>query len=161
MTAIIVSGTPGTGKTYVARKLSDKLKFKYVDVKRLLCKHGLNEKYDSKRKSYIIDEKRLAKVLGKLILDSNVGLVIDSHLSHFIDCDLVDLCVITKCKLKVLEKRLKKRRYNKQKIRENLDSEIFDICLNEAKEKGHDVLVVDTTRPISILKLEKLIKQRL
>jgi adenylate kinase len=66
----------------------------------------------------------------------------------------VDLCIVTKCGLKTLEKRLKKRGYKKQKIRENLDCEIFDICLNEAKEKGHNIKIIDTTAGIDIAKIK-------
>lgn len=153
---IITSGTPGTGKTFVSKKLADNLGFKYVNVKRLLTKYNLKESYDKKRKSYVVDEKKLAKVLEKIIKESD-NLVIDSHLSQFINPRLVDLCVITKCDLKILEKRLKKKRYNKEKVRENLDCEIFDICLNEAKEKGHKVKVIDTTNNRTFAKTFKLI----
>jgi len=66
-------------------------------------------------------------------------------LAQYIPQKHVDLCIITKCDLKELNKRLKKRKYIKEKTRENLDSEIFDICLNEAAEKGHTILIFDTT----------------
>jgi broad-specificity NMP kinase len=46
--------------------------------------------------------------------------------------------------LKKLKKRLEKRNYSKSKIRENLDAEIFDVCLVEAKEKGHKIKVIET-----------------
>ena len=85
-------------------------------------------------------------------------MIIDSHLSHHLPKKYVDLAIITKTELKILEKRLKKRRYNKDKIRENLDCEIFDICLNEAKEAKHKILVVDTTKGINISKIVKQIK---
>ena len=60
----------------------------------------------------------------------------------------VDLCIVTKCNLKELERRLKKRKYNKEKIKENLDAEIFDVCLNEAKESKYDIIAVDITKGI-------------
>jgi adenylate kinase len=152
MATIIVSGTPGTGKSSVARKLAKKLGYRYINVKRLLQKYKLKEKYDSKRKSWVVDEKKLAKALEKLIKESKSGLVIDSHLSHFISPKLVDLCVITKCELKALERRLRRRGYSKNKIRENLDCEIFDICLNEAQEIGHKIRIIDTTKPFDARK---------
>ena len=67
-------------------------------------------------------------------------------MSHYLPKKYVDLCIVTKCGLKKLKKRLEKRKYNKKKIRENLDCEIFDICLNEAMEKGHKVKIVDTSK---------------
>ena len=67
----------------------------------------------------------------------------------------IDLCIITKCNLKVLEKRLKNKKYSKEKIRENMDAEIFDVCLNEAKENKHKIMIVDTTKDINIEKISK------
>ena len=60
--------------------------------------------------------------------------------------------------IKVLEKRLEKRGYGKEKIRENLDVEIFDTCLTEANEAGHDVVVVDTTKGYKITQVVKELK---
>lgn len=161
MAVIIVSGTPCTGKTTLAKKLSEKLKYKYVDVKRIIRTNNLDKKIDKKRSCMIVDEKRLSTILIKLIKESEKNLVIDSHLSHFIPKKNIDLCIITKCNLKTLEQRLKKRRYKKDKIRENLDSEIFDVCLNEAKEQNHNLLIIDTTKHINISavipKIQKLI----
>ena len=67
---------------------------------------------------------------------------------------------MTKCDLKELERRLKNKKYSKNKVRENLDAEIFDICLNEAKENKHKIIVVDTTKGIktSINLLQKKVK---
>ena len=45
----------------------------------------------------------------------------------------------------------------KNKVRENLDAEIFDICLNEAKENKHKIIVLDTTKGIKT-KLGTLLK---
>ena len=116
MAVITVSGTPGTGKTFLSKRLAKCLNFNYVDVKRLISKNRLKERYDKKRKTWVVDEKRLAKVLENLIKNSNDNQIIDSHMSHFINPKYVDLCLITKCDLKILEKRLKKKRYNKDKI---------------------------------------------
>lgn len=158
MAVIIVSGTPGTGKTFLSKELAKKFSFRYLDVKRVIAKHSLKERYDKKRKSYVVDEKKLSRVLEKIIKESKKDLVIDSHLSYFINPRFVDLCIITKCDLKVLEKRLRKKRYRKKKIRENLDCEIFDICLNEAKEKGHTILVIDTTNTAKSLNIGHIAK---
>ena len=70
----------------------------------------------------------------------------------------VDKCIITTCELKVLERRLKRRGYPKAKIRENLDSEIFEVCKSEALERGHMVIVVNTTKGTKIGELMKSLK---
>ncbi|MCH7881066.1 MAG: AAA family ATPase [Proteobacteria bacterium] len=163
---MIVSGTPGTGKTTLSKKLASKLKFYYIDVNRIIKKRGISEGYDKKRKTKIIDVKILNKALIKeikkydkikSIKNKKHGLIIDSHLSHYLPKKYVDMCIITKCDLKILEKRLKKKKFSKNKIRENLDAEIFDICLHEAKENKHKIIIIDTTKDINIKKIIKKI----
>ena len=164
MKVIIVTGSVGSGKTTLSRKLARKLGFKYIDVNRIIKEYNLSESYDRKRKCKVVDVNRLSKALidkiDKLKGDFEKGIIIDSHLSHHMPRKHVDLCIVTKCDLGVLEKRLKKRRYCKGKIRENIDCEIFDICFNEAKEAKHKVIVIDTTKGINISEISKKVKGR-
>ena len=143
---IIVTGTPGTGKTTVSKWLSQKLKIPYLNVKKLIVKNKLYEKYDKKTSSYIVDTKLLNNKIVKEIRNRK-DIIIDSHLSHFISNKEVDLCIVCTCELKKLNKRLEKRKYNQKKIRENLDAEIFNICLEESKQEGHKTLLVETSIP--------------
>jgi adenylate kinase len=100
----------------------------------------------------------LNKSLINLIKSSKESIIIDSHLSHYLPKKYVDLCIVTKCSLKILEKRLKKRGYHEEKIRENLDVEIFDVCLNEARSLNHNIIVTDTTKGIKIAEISKKVK---
>lgn len=211
MKVIIVSGSVGTGKTTIARKLAKKLNFCYIDVNGVISSYKLSESYDKIRKCKIIDVKKLNKVLikvinkyksieklslnknqynkflknkklrynvlgqnfgdckdnylknifKKIINKKNNGIIIDSHLSHYIPKRYVDLCIITKCELKRLKKRLEKRSYNKNKVRENIECEIFDVCYNEALEKKHNIIVINTTKHINTDNLSKRIKWQL
>lgn len=155
MIKIIITGTPASGKTAVAKIICKNFNFFYLDGNSIIKKYSLSEGYDRKRKTKVVDVTKLNKKLIneiRLFEKKNTkhkGLVIDSHLSHYLPKKYVDLCIVTKCSLKELEKRMKKRKYNKGKIRENLDAEIFDICLVEALENGHNVVVLDTTKDIN------------
>jgi adenylate kinase len=142
---IIITGTPGTGKTTLAKKTAKQKKLKYIDVNKIIKENNISEGFDKKRKCEIIDTKKLNKSLIKMINEQK-NLMIDSHLSHCLPKKYVDLCIVTKCDLKTLEKRLKKRKYSKSKIRENIDAEIFDTCRIEALESGHKVKVVWTDK---------------
>ncbi|MEK6952572.1 MAG: AAA family ATPase [Nanoarchaeota archaeon] len=140
---VCVSGSVGTGKTTYAKRLARKLKARYIDVNKVIKENNISEDYDKKRKCKIVDIKKLNKILEKIIKESKESLIIDSHMSHFLNPKLVNYVVITKTSLKKLKNRLKKRKYSKSKIDENLEVEIMDICLNEAKELGHKVKIVN------------------
>ena len=157
---IVISGTPGTGKSALAKKLMKSLNYPLLDINKFIKQKRLSEGYDKKRKTNLIDTKKLNKAIISEIKKvqkehSPKGIIIDSHLSHYLPKKYVDLAIITKCNLKTLEKRLKKRNYPTSKIRENLDAEIFFICLNEAREAKHKILVIDTTKGINITSITK------
>jgi len=142
--AIIVSGSVASGKTTFSKKFAKKNNYEYVDVSLLIKENKLFDGYDKKRKCYIIDTNKLNRFLTKLIQNSKKTLVIDSHLSHYLPEKYVKTCYIIKTDLKKLKVRLEKRKYSKNKIRENLDAEIFDICYEEAKKAGHKVRIIRT-----------------
>jgi adenylate kinase len=150
MKVIIITGTPCTGKTTLAKRISKERGLLYIDANEVIRKNNLRESYDRKNRCYVVDEKKLGKALATIIKRSKRDIIIDSHMSHYAPSDLVDLCIVTKCSLKALKRRLESRGYPKAKVRDNLDSEIFDICLNEATELGHKVKVVDTSKRYSI-----------
>lgn len=140
---IIVTGTPGTGKTTVSKKISKKYNHKYLNVNPIITKNKLSVGYDKKLKTKIINTKKLNKELIKVIKKEK-NLVIDSHLSHYLPKKYVDLCIITKCDIKKLKQRLKKRKYNKIKTEQNMQAEILDICLIEAIENKHKIKIINT-----------------
>ena len=157
MKIIIITGTPGTGKTVLAKKLANLLNFTYIDVNLIIKTNKLSLNYDKKRSTYIINTNKLNRILISLVKNTKKSLIIDSHLSHYLPSKLVDLCIVTKCDLKVLIKRLKKRKYSLNKIRENIDSEIFDICLNETIENNHNIMIIYTSKKINYKKIVKKI----
>jgi adenylate kinase len=157
MKSIIVTGTPGTGKTTIAKGLTRRLHYRYVDVNRLVKAQKLSEGYDKEKHCEIVDTRRLNRALLDLQSGIKVPLVIDSHLSHYLPKKHVKLCIVAKCGLKELKKRLEARDYPKAKVRENLDAEIFDVCAEEAREKSHKVFEVWTDSPVDYRKIMALL----
>lgn len=160
---IAVTGTPCTGKTSLAKELARQSGFKYIDGNLIIRKYGLSEDYDRLRRAKIVDHKRFSKAAMKHIkadFKANsgkkkpLGYVLDSHMSHFLPLTFINLCIVTKTSINQLNKRLTSRYVSKNwpikalktKLRDNLDSEILEICYVEAKEAGHRVVVVDTTK---------------
>ncbi len=144
---IIVTGTPGTGKTTYAKQLVERNGYVYIDVNEVIRSNNLSEGYDKEMKCDIVDTSKMSKVLITIIKDAKENeesLVIDSHLSHYIPSKYVDKCIVLVCSdRKILRKRLEKRGYSKKKVEENLESEIMESCLEDARSLGHKVEVVD------------------
>ena len=141
---IIVTGTPCTGKTSLAKAIAKKQGFTYLDANEIIDNNNLKESYDKERDTYVVDEEKLVRLLVEEI-NKGKDLVIDSHMSHEVPATMVDKCIVTKCDIKELRKRLESRNYSEDKVKENLDAEIFDVCFNEATENGHKVTTIDTT----------------
>ncbi|MCK5107972.1 MAG: adenylate kinase family protein [Nanoarchaeota archaeon] len=149
MVVIIVTGSVGTGKTTLAKFLADKLKYKYIDVTTFIKEKNLSEGFDKEKDCLIVDENKLAKELEKEVAKLNCDVIIDSHMSHYMDSKKVDRCFVTKCDLGVLRERLKERGYSENKIKDNLEAEIFNVCLEEAIENGHKPILIETSKGLS------------
>ncbi|MBI4164030.1 MAG: DUF359 domain-containing protein [Candidatus Aenigmarchaeota archaeon] len=135
---IAVTGTPGTGKDTISKVLAKRLGFKLVDLNKLARDKCLLKGYDQKRRCDIVDIRKLNEEVKKFRRD----LVIQSHYAHDLNADLV---VVLKTDLKELRKRLEKRGWPEEKIKENLEAEIFEICKDEALQKTKKVFEFDTT----------------
>ena len=157
MQIIIVTGTPGTGKTTYAKDLANFRNYCYLDVNHFIKKHKLYEGYDKKNSCYIVDTNKLCCSLKKHIVNFKnrhkkkllpkryadyAGIVIDSHLSHYLDPNIADLCVVMRCNPKKLGDRLRKRGYSDKKVQDNIVAEIMEVCLSDALQKGHNVRVM-------------------
>ena len=160
MTIVIVTGTPCTGKSTVAQRLARKGSFRYVDVNAVIAKYKLSEGYDRKNKCKIIDVKKLSRAVIDFVKRNDIDVaIVDSHLSHYMPAKSVSLCLVTKCNLKLLKTRMKRRGYTASKIKENLECEIMDVCLSDAAAFGHKTFVVETDSKVDYEKLVRKIKR--
>lgn len=148
---IIVSGSPGTGKSTITKLLVKKLGLTHLDWHDLLKKDKkLSLGYDRKKKCYNLDIVYLEQVIEKILKDNpDKQYVFDSHIAHFLPKGIVKLDIVMTCSdLKKLRKRLEKRKYNKAKVEENLQCEIFEVCLEESRAAGHNVVILDSGKRI-------------
>ncbi len=137
----LLTGTPGVGKTSVSEKLSKN--YFVVHLNEEIKKHKLflSEEDDTK----VADEKKVINHLNELCREKKRDILIEGHFSHiYEDADKV---VVLRCNPKKLKKRLSKRNYSRKKIKENIESEILDVCLSEAIEihEIDKVNEIDTT----------------
>lgn len=155
---IAISGTPGTGKSTLAKILAQKLKFYRLDLSQHYKQLAIS--YDKKRHCYVVDIKKLISLV-KETLKQHSNIIIDSHIAHLLPKKMMDVCIIATCSdLKKLKTRLQKKKYSPAKIKENLEAEIFQVCLMDAREQGHKVLVFDTSKK-SVIAIVQKIKQSL
>ncbi|NOZ80176.1 MAG: AAA family ATPase [DPANN group archaeon] len=147
---ILITGTPGTGKTTIAQKLAKDLDYEHIELSRLIKIHGWHEGYDRSAHSFIVDEAKLRKQLSLFLRGNAPGnqqdhrrIIIDTHLTAILGPSKPVLVIITGCRLKTLFRRLKARRYPQKKIRENLDAEIFEVCRTDAEKRYGPEKVID------------------
>jgi len=129
---IYVGGTPGVGKTTVAKEVARKLGIRYVNVAELAVSEGLVTGYDAERRAHIIDEKAVKRRLRKLASEGDA--VVDTHVATAVPPDLVDVAVVLRLDPRELKRRLEARGYPPAKVMENVQAEILDSCLIEAVE---------------------------
>ncbi len=158
---IIIIGTPGVGKSTLAIFLQKKFGWRRLDLHQYYSQ--LSCGYNRKKQCYDLSLPKLKKLvlavrdelacrkIGRLnhsgkdsCSKDNTPLIIDSHVAHHLPAEMVDLCVVlTQSNLQKLKKRLEQRGYGRNKVQENLEAEIMQVCLAEAQEQGHKILVCD------------------
>ncbi len=71
------------------------------------------------------------------------GHIIDWHACDLFPKNSIDLVVVLRTDSKKLYDRLKARNYPERKLQENLDSEIMEVLLEEARESYDEEIVVE------------------
>ena len=142
---VALTGTPGTGKTVTGKLVAKLTNLAYLDLNTAIKKEHLYSGYDRKRKSYIADMKKVKNFVENFEKKNN-DVLIDGHISHLLPQNLIDLVIVLRCKPSILEKRLKKKRWNKLKIDENVEAELIGIIAYEARQTHKKVFEIDTSR---------------
>lgn len=147
MVVVAVSGVGGTGKTSSVREFERMMKgeYKVVHLNGLASKINAYKGYDRKRKSHVVDMKKLRKVLARIKeKNKDKNIIFESLYAHEMDADIV---IVLRCRPDELKKRLKKKYKWKTKIKENVEAEMMGMITEEALEKHgkRKVFEIDTT----------------
>ena len=149
---ILICGTPGTGKSTLAKLVLEKAnsslndnaakngeslsEYEYVNVGDVCKREKYYHSFDERLNSYVIDEDKILDHLEPLI--EKGGMIVDYHSSEFFPERFFSHVIVLTCgreDTKILYERLEKRDgYTKEKIRQNVECEIFGECVEEAKE---------------------------
>ncbi|CAN3355124.1 adenylate kinase isoenzyme 6 homolog Fap7p [Diutina catenulata] len=153
---IIVTGTPGCGKTSHAQSLVSQLsgdvpasvpagknEWHHYAVSDEAKSRGCIDSYDERLDTSVVDEDKL---LDSLEPDMEKGgAIIDWHCCEVFPERLIDLVVCLRCDNTILFDRLKKRNYNEVKIQENIDCEIMEVIAQEARDSYVPEIVIELT----------------
>lgn len=105
----------------------------HINITEVVKENGLYSEKDEEMDSYVVDFKKLRDFIDKISKKSE-NIVLDGHLSHFLDSNYT---IVLRCNPKILIERLRERGYSEEKVMENVQAEILDVCLAEAIE-NHD-----------------------
>lgn len=145
---ILLTGVPGVGKTTIAALLSERLKGVHVNLSELALAEGLVTGYDSIRETSIVDLERTMTRLMEIIQEGRDPLVIEGHFSQdVVSPERVSNVFVLRRAPWRLKDELESRGYNPEKVKENVEAELLDICLVEAVEAygKEKVCELDTT----------------
>jgi adenylate kinase len=145
---IIVTGTPGVGKTTVSKQLAAKLNGLHIDLGELVKREKLTSGYDRKRQTLIADMDGLANRLRQIINQEKRTLIIDGHYATaVVPKDQVEKVFVLRRDPRQLKQLLEKRGFTEAKVKENVAAEILDIVLYEATTSIplEKVCEIDTT----------------
>jgi len=121
----------------VINALKDKLNltnYIYMNVSEIAKEKNFLEEYEAERDTHVLDEDRLLDYMEEELSDLEKGFIIDYHSSEMFPERWIDFVIVLRCNVELLSQRLTKRNYSQQKVQENLDCEIFQVCLDEALE---------------------------
>ena len=128
MKVIVITGTPGTGKTTIARRLHRQIKGSRLVSANEIIKKGKFYRYVSSDGAKVADMQKLSYALRNEASKPGRGtLIIEGHLLSDIKIPGA-VAIVLREHLATLKSRLLKRRYPISKIRDNIVDEAIDYC---------------------------------
>lgn len=174
---IAITGSVGSGKTTISKKLLEKLnesyeketitalkqrKYKLINLNEIALKYKIKDVKELQTFDFDID--KLVFEMNKFLEErKEENLILEGHFAHFLNPDLVDFLFVINRDLGELKVEYKKRDYNEQKIKDNLEVESFNLCFYEAIEEGfkeeNQVFAIENNKSLEeiVKNIEKLI----
>ncbi|MFW9844189.1 MAG: adenylate kinase family protein [Candidatus Thorarchaeota archaeon] len=164
MASILIGGTPGTGKTKVAKVLGSQLSVEVIALGELADESGCISAQDKARDTGIIDEDCLVDAIIELVDDKSDRFVIEGHYIDLVPSKAVQWVFILRTHPETLVERLTDRGYKEEKVKENVEAEVLGVCQLDALDAfGEErVLEIDTSEmtPTDVAsKIEQLMKE--
>ena len=140
---ILITGTPGTGKTEVAKELSAITGWDVVSISDIAEDAQAILGWDGKKEKEV-DVQKLCAYLTPLFADKK-NVIFEGHLGCEIPAPS-NLVVVLRTNPEELQKRMERRGYKKEKIDENVMAELLDYCYQlSAKNYSCEIVELDTS----------------
>lgn len=125
-----ITGVPGSGKTTLSKLICEKHNLQYISINDLINEKGFWTTIDARDDAKVVNMIALKKELQNV----PENCVVEGHLLCEFPVPL-DILIILRLPIKLLEKRLTEREYNDFKMKSNIYSELLDYCTDRAKCK--------------------------
>jgi len=136
---ILVTGTPGTGKSTLCSEIAELTGLEWIDIGQVAKNDQLYSGFDSTYQCQILDEDRLLDDLEEKM--SEGGKIVDYHGCDFFPERWFDIVFVMTTNNTILYDRLKNRGYTNKKLQDNIQCEIFQMILEEARESFKPAIV--------------------
>ena len=153
---ILITGTPGTGKTSTASMAAETVGLTHIDCSKLIVDKKLYLERNEELDTYIIDDDALCDELEEQM--NKGGNILDSHSIDYFPERWFDLILVLRTNNTVLYDRLNKRGYSTKKLTENIECEIMQVLLKEARE-FYDLNIVHEVKSDNIDDLESNVER--
>jgi adenylate kinase len=145
---IVVTGTPGVGKTVVSSLLASKLDALHINLGELVKRERLWSDVDKTRGTLIADMPKLSRRVQEIIKSFERDFVLDGHYAvDVVPAKSIHIVFVLRREPDELRRLMRKRGFRGKKLKENLAAEVLDVCLyNAVKVCGVDkVCEIDVT----------------
>ncbi|XP_068740237.1 adenylate kinase isoenzyme 6-like [Montipora capricornis] len=136
---ILVTGTPGTGKTVLCTELTQRTGFNYINVGDLAKENDLYDGWDEQYCCHVLDEDKVVDELEDQMCEG--GNIVDYHGCDFFPERWFDIVFVLRTNNTTLYERLEHRGYNGKKLSENVECEIMQTILEEARDSYRKEIV--------------------
>lgn len=138
---LLVIGTPGCGKSSLCARVSELTGLRHIEVGSLVRDRSLHTGWDSLHSAYTLDDDKLCDCLEVELAGG--GCLVDFHSTSTFPVRWFALVVVVRCDNSILHDRLSRRGYSAMKVEENVECEIMQVCLDEAREAWDERAVVE------------------
>ncbi|QLH05254.1 shikimate kinase [Nitrosopumilus oxyclinae] len=157
--SIVITGNPGVGKHTITQLIAEKMKLSIIDINKIAKDSGLFEKNGDIND---VDVEVLEKILESKTFENNI---IVGHLAPYVlEKNQVKIMIVLRRSPYDLIPVYEERKYDDDKIKDNVGSEILGIITNDAmskfQEKTFQINVSEKTVPEVFEKIMNMIMDK-